>query len=170
MTKSTCREQIEQFLQRNLWHWTGLDAGCRKSDVTTWLPFQEGEGVVRLGTRKVEYTFRALQHRGFTEGVFFYFDRDTLSAIATEYWSFDRDTCAALLEQQGEPPHRLDFYWRDQKVDNGESVYPERGITVGVVPESGVIAKVMVYPSCSLETYRERYYETELARELRERP
>lgn len=164
---SACREQIDRFLNRALGEWTGLDAGCTTSDVVTALPVEEGEGLAHAGERNVAYTFRALCHPGFGNPVFFYFDGDALSAIATDYWSFNREECAALLAQLGDPPHRLVLHWRDDTIADGERVYPERGLTIGVVPATGLIVSVMVYPSCTLEAYLERYYRTAPAREFR---
>src|SRR6266849_3051237 len=107
-----CRKSIQQFLDRNIEHWTGLEAGCKEEDLTRWLAFNPGTGVTHRGTENVAYTFRSLSHSGFIEGVFFHFNQNLLSFLATDYWSFDQQECASLVRQLGEPAQRLDFYWR----------------------------------------------------------
>jgi hypothetical protein len=165
-----CKQNIEQFLQRNIGQWTGLEADCNKVDIMTWYSFNEGEGITYFGTQNAEYTFHSLQYPGFTEGIFFYFDHDKLCCIATEYWSFDKQECAKLLRETGKPMHRLDLYWRNDIIENGEWVHPDKGITLGVIPATKLIIRVIVYPKCTLNTYKSRYYNTRLAREFPRKP
>ena len=165
---SDCLERIDRFLRRDLGRWTGLDTACTAADVAQ-LPFAEGQGVARLGTSNVEYLFRVLRHAGLDEGVTFYFDGDALRVIETEYWSLDAVRCGALLKELGEPSQRVDLQWRDRRIDGAELVFADRGLAIGVLPETGVIVRVAGFAPCPLETYRDRYYHAALAREFRSR-
>lgn len=165
---NSCKQNIEEFLNRNIGSWTGLKGHCQQSDVTTWFAFNEGEGVIYFGADQVAYTFRSLQSAHFTAGVFFYFNEARLHFIATEYWSFEPQECAELLQQLGAPAHQLDFYWRDKIIENGEWLYLSKGIAVGVIPATQLIAWMMVFPPCTLSYYQANYYNTSLAREFRE--
>ena len=165
---SDCLQRIDRFLRRDLGGWTGLDPACTAADVAQ-LRFEEGHGIARLGTGNVEYVFRVLRPAGFDEGVTFYFDGEALRVIDTEYWSLDPARCRTLLEELGEPPQRVELRWRDRRIDGGELVFADRGLAIGVLPETGVIVRVAGFAPCPLETYRDRYYHAALAREFRSR-
>ncbi|HEX7241135.1 MAG TPA: hypothetical protein VF263_12755, partial [Longimicrobiaceae bacterium] len=121
------------------------------------------------GARPVEYAFRVLPHEGFREGVFFHFRDGRLALVACDYWSLDPGESAALLRELGEPPHRLELCWKGEVMAGAERVYPGRGIAVGVIPATGLVARLAVFPPCTLAEYEERYRSTEPAREFRER-
>jgi hypothetical protein len=89
-----------------------------------------------------------------------------LAAIRTEYWSFDAFECAALLESLGEPQHRLDLLWLDQVHADGEWVYSERGLTLGVVPQSGLIVTASVYPALDQAAYLANFAKVRPGREF----
>jgi hypothetical protein len=163
---SSCKTVIQQFLDRSLESWTGLPTGCREEELAKWLAFNQGQGVTRRGSDHVAYTFRSLPYPGFIEGAFFYFDQGVLSFISTDYWSFDREECARAMRQLGEPTHRLDFNWGNEKIEAGEWVFTERGITLGVIPATQILATVMVFPPCTLSAYEAKYHRTTLAREF----
>jgi|GEM_PF-5166972 len=162
-----CKERIEEFLGRDLSRWSGLPAGCREANVTSWFQFMDGSGVVRRGEQQVEYTFRVMSHPSFLQGVSFYFAEGSLSFIETEFWSFDRVECAATLEQLGTPEQSLNLHWRDSVVPSGLRMYPTKGIAVGVIPETQLIVTFTVFPPCSTEYFLARYENASLMREFR---
>jgi hypothetical protein len=166
---NACRQTIDMYLRRDLGAWRGLAAGCRE-DALEWLSFRDGKGRTVLGAEHVEYAFRMLDHPGFTAPVGFHFRAGTLAFVATEYWSLDAGECAALLRQLGEPAHRLDLAWRHTTIAGGAWAYVERGLTLGVIPATGLIAKAIAYPPCTLAEYAARYHAARTAREFRARP
>jgi hypothetical protein len=161
-----CRKNIQQFLDRNLKQWNGLISGCQESTLQTWLPFNPGEGRTHLGAELVTYRFRLLSSPGFGAGVRFYFDQNLLALMGTEYWSFDRQECVKLVQQLGEPAYRLDLYWRNLQVEAGEFVYPDRGVSLGIIPDTQLIVSVAVYPPCTLNDYKAKYYNNTPVREF----
>ncbi|HEV7745423.1 MAG TPA: hypothetical protein VGO56_10545 [Pyrinomonadaceae bacterium] len=161
-----CQKNIQQFLDRQLEQWSGLVSGCQESNLQSWLAFKPGEGRTYLGTERVTYSFRSLSQPRFENGVFFYFQEDLLSFIATDHWSFDRQECVDLRQSLGEPAHRLDFYWRNLKIESGEFVYADKGISLGIVPDTELIVSVVVFPPCTLHDYKSKYYNITLAREF----
>jgi hypothetical protein len=164
-----CRATLEQFLSRRLATWTGLAVGCPEAELRTWLPLLPGAAVARLGVRPVEYTVRVVEHDGFVGPVQLYLRAGRLAAVGTEFWSFSQAECSELLRELGEPPHRLDLPWRHRLIPGGDHVYPARGLSLGVVLETGLIVTVLAYPPCAIETYREQYSRVEPARELPDR-
>jgi len=161
-----CEQNISQFLFRHIDQWTGLSANCAKSEIIALYSFNEGEGVVHSGVKNVEYQFRSLPFNGFSEQVYFYFFRDLLSHISTEFWSYDRRECADILQQLGEPPHRLNFAWKAQTIADGELLYPDKGIAIGVIPDTGLIASVTVFSPCTENSYKENYWNRQHSREF----
>lgn len=162
-----CEQNIKTFLFRHMDQWSGLHADCKKSDVITLFPFIEGEGTTHVGLKNVEYQFRSLQFDGFLESVFFYFFRNRLSHIGTEFWSFDQGECAEIIRHLGAPAHRLEFAWQEQRKADWEWLYPEKGIAIGVIPSTGLIASVTVFPPCTVDAYKDNYWNTKVSREFR---
>jgi tetrahydromethanopterin S-methyltransferase subunit F len=161
-----CKARIDEFLGRDLSRWKGLPTGCLERDVTSWLSFLDGSGVARRGADSIEYTFRVLPHPAFLSGVSFYFDRGVLQLIETEYWSMDRGVCAATIAQVREPEQLLDLAWRDEIIPSGLRASPGKGIAIGVIPATGLIVTVTVFPPCSIQEFEARYHDTSLAREF----
>lgn len=164
---NACEENLRQFLSRRIEQWTGLNTNCEKSEVLALFAFNEGEGVAHYGTNNVEYQFRALRYEGFFEQVYFYFSGDQLSHIAAEFWSFDSQVCADILRHLGEPTDRVDFAWKERIIAGSEMLYSDRGLAVGLVPDTNLFGLVTVFPPCSVNVYRENYWNTKLAREFR---
>lgn len=161
-----CQKTIRQFLDHDLEHWAGLAEDCEESQLASWLAFRPGEGITHRGAEFVTYRFRALPQAGFSEGVFFYFEDDRLGFIATESWPVDADGSVELVRSLGEPAHRLDLHWSNMIFDDAELVYADRGLSLGVIPETHAIVMVMVFPPCTLETYLAKYRHTTPTREF----
>jgi hypothetical protein len=161
-----CRKTIQTFLQRSISGWRGLPGGCSADAIAGWISFNEGTGRTFRGTDATEYQFRSRKHVGFESEVFFYFHYQRLEFISTEYWSFDSAECIAILEALGSPERRLDFNWTHEVIGSGEWLYAARGISLGVIAATQLIAKVTVFPRCTPEVYCRRFYKTELAREF----
>ena len=159
-------QNIRRFLSRQIGQWTGLSSNGKKREIISAFSFNPGEGIAHCGTRNVDYEFRALPFEEFLEPVYFYFLRDQLSHIATEFWSFDHQECAQILRSLGSPPRSLNFTWRQQMIVDGELIYPDKGIAIGLIPDTGLIALVTVFSPCTLNVYKENYWNTNDAREF----
>jgi hypothetical protein len=163
---------LEQFIRRDLVGWMGLSGTCAEPDVARWLPLREGEGVVRLGSEMIDYRLRVTEATAFAEPVRLLFRDATLCLVRTGMLSTDRAECERLLRDLGDPPDRLDLVFGMGIVANGEWVYAARGLTLGVIPETGLIASVAAYWPSSPDSYRRYFHNSEPAREfpgLRER-
>ena len=164
-----CQRRLGQFLRKELAGWMGLPVGCTAQAVAGWLPIRPGEGTANLGGDLVAYRFRALEAAGFTEPVRLYFHEGNLALVRSGLWSADRDECARLVKDQGEPPDRLSLVFGMGTIADGEWVYAARGLTLAVIPATGLIAGVYVYPPCDFDTYRRRLHHNQPARELPKR-
>jgi hypothetical protein len=161
-----CKGRLEQLLRRELAGWEGLPEGCAEQDVARWLPLRPGEGIAHLGTEMVEYRFRVAEAAGFTEPVRLHFRDGALCLVRTGLWSTDRTECGRLLRDLGDPPDRLNLVFGMGMIADGEWVYAARGLTLGVIPDTGLIASVAAYRPCSVNTYRRCFHDGEPAREF----
>lgn len=163
-----CRIRVEQFMRRELAQWDGLPNGCFEQEIQRWLQLRPGVGIAHLGSDVVEYRFRAVADAaGFHDPVRFYFLGAELSLIRTGVWSFDRAECERLLQHLGEAPNRLGLIFGMGTIPEGEWVYASLGLTLGVIPETGIITSVSAYQPCSIDAYRRRLHDIQQAREFR---
>ncbi|MUL63096.1 hypothetical protein BOO86_01355 [Mycobacterium sp. CBMA 234] len=155
-------------MRRELASWDGLPAGCLEHDIEEWLPLRPGDGIAHFGSGITEYRFRvAAETADFPEPVRLYLCDDELMLIRTGVWSFDRDECVRLLDQFGNPPDRADLIFGMGVIPGGEWVYAAKGLALGVVPETGVIASVSAYKPCTVNFYLQNFHDIERAREFR---
>ena len=165
-TTDACKGRLEQLLRRDLTGWEGLSEGCAEQDIAQWLPLRPGEGLAHLGSDAVEYRFRVAEAHGLIEPVRLYFSDRTLCLARTGLWSTDRIECERVLRDLGDPPDRLDLVFGVQFIPGGEWLYPARGLTVAVLPDTGLIASVAAYRPTSVDTYRRRFHDSSLVREF----
>jgi hypothetical protein len=164
--KDSCKKAINRFLLKQVDRWTGLPDACKRADLEANFVFQEGTGTLYAGMETIKYSYTALKHEGFESSVFFNFSDDRLCFITTEYWSFSVAVCNDIIDKVEQPEHHLDFYWRNQCIKDGEWVYPHKGITLCIIPETGLIAKVIVYPICDIDLYKRKYYHEDQGEEF----
>jgi hypothetical protein len=158
---------IDGYLTREPRRWTGF-APLAKQRVIACYPFADGEGAASIGEKPVGYRFHALPRPGFTSPFFFYFEDERLAFIATDFWSLDRAECDSVLSELGPPPHRLNAHFLHSEIPDGERVFPDRGLALCVVPETGLIVRWTAFEPCTLADYRERYRRVEPTREFEE--
>jgi hypothetical protein len=163
---NACKGRLEQFLRRELAGWHGLPEGCVAEDLPSWVKLRSGEGLAHFGSEIVEYRFRVAEAAGFAEPVRLYFRDGVLCLIRTGLWSTDWSVCERLLRELGDPPDRLDLVFGMGFIAGGERVYATRGLMLGAIPDTGLIANVAGYPPCTLDVYRRRYRDAEPAREF----
>jgi hypothetical protein len=163
---NVCKDRLEQFLRRELAGWEGLPKKCAEQDVARSLPLRPGEGIAYLGSERVEYRFRVVEAVGFIEPVRLYFREGALCLVRTGLWSTERAECERLLRDLGDPQDRLNLVFGMGMIADGEWVYAARGLTLGVIPDTGLIAGVAAYRPCSVDKYRRCFYDGEPAREF----
>jgi hypothetical protein len=163
---NVCKDRLDQFLRRELATLEGLPTTCTEQDVARSRPLRPGEGIAYLGSERVEYRFRVVEAVGFIEPVRLYFGGAALCLVRTGLWSTDRAECERLLRDLGDPQDRLNLAFGMGMIADGEWVYAARGLTLGVIPDTGLIASVAAYPPCSVDKYRRYFYDGEPAREF----
>ena len=160
------KDRLERFLRRDLKDWEGLEEGCSEEEAERWLPLRPGEGSARLGSENVRYRFRAVDATGFHEPPRLHFRDGELRLVRTGLWSTDRAECQRLLRDLGDPPDRTSLMFGMGEIADGEWVYAARGLALGVIPDTGLIASVSAYPPCSMDIYIRRLHDRQPAREF----
>ena len=161
-----CRAGIESLLRRDLAGWAGLPAGCGEAGVEAWLRLTPGEGVVQLGSERVEYRFRVAPAAGFTEPVRLHFLSSELRLLRTGLWPASRAECERLLGALGEAPDRFDLAFGGRVIPGAEWVYAGQGLALGVLADTGLIASVSAFAPCGADTYLRLFHSAEPVREF----
>lgn len=152
--RERCKGQLARFVRRELAGWTGLPAECTEREIDSWLHFREGEAVARFGSQAVEYRVRVVGAAAYSEPVRFFFRHQTLAFARTGMFSFDAAECGRLLGDLGDPEDRLDLFFDVGVVAGGEWVYGARGLAIGVIADTGLIATITVFPPTTVAAYR----------------
>ena len=161
-----CEEAISRLLRHCLSDWAGLPQDCPEATLLNALPLSQGIGLARLGVDVIEYRFRAIAAPDFTEPVRLYFLSGMLRLVRTGLWSADPNVSASLLNDFGTPEARLDLTL-DVTIQPGSALlYPSRGLMLGVVPATGLIATVEAFQPCTMNHYRRQLYNAEPPREF----
>ena len=163
---NNCKKSIDQFINGEIKDWEGLQPGCSEAEIKSLYLFNVGEGVMYLGNSKEKYTFKVLNYHGFEQGINFCFRDEELIIMFAEFPPLNAVQFNKIFQDTEKRAFRADFYWRDEIIGNGEWVYPDKGITLCIIPETGRLVKIMVYAACSSEDYIQKYHSTQLAREF----
>lgn len=163
---NNCKRVVDHFIEGKIKDWKGMPPDCSEEEIKLMYAFNEGEGVVYFGDERIKYTFRVLNRQGFEQGINFCFTEGKLTILFAEFSSFMLQQFQEISNAIGQPSFKTNFYLRDEIIKNGEWVYPAKGITVCIIPETGVLAKIIVYPTCSIESYWEKHYHSQPAKEF----
>ena len=163
---SPCRSAIERFLARDLPACRGLGGGCGEDELAAWLPLESGWGAVRRGAPPRQYRYRGSSPPGFNSSVRWFFEDGLLRFVDTEFWSFERAECDAVLTALGAPTDTLPLHFRGPPILAGLRLYAARGIALGVMPETQLIVFVQLFEACSASDFVARYHDTSETREF----
>lgn len=165
MTAHGSAAALDGYLERDPLQWSGFyPATC--VELERHYDFLEGHGRATRGEHHTEYEFLALGRSGSRTPFLFFIANGALAFIETDYWSFDEQECARVLEALGLPPHRLDAAFRMDNIAGAEWVYPDRGLALCVMPETDLIVRWAAFGPTTLEHYRKHIRPVGLAREF----
>jgi hypothetical protein len=122
--------------------------------VARYYHFNEGAGRVVRGQERIEYCFRALDRPGFNRPFLFHFDDGKLALIENDFWSLEQGVCQTVIQELGDPSSRLDAFFSVDRIPGADWVYPERGLSLCVMPQTGLIARWTAYRPSTLDHYR----------------
>jgi hypothetical protein len=156
---------LDGYLERDPSRWSGFYPATR-IELERRYRLLEGSGRATRGEHRTEYECLALARSDSPTPFLFFLSDEILAFIETDYWSLDEQECAGVLDALGPPPHRLDAAFRMDNIAGAEWVYPERGLALCVMPETGLIVRWAAFGPTTLQDYRKYIQPAGLAREF----
>ena len=146
---SPCQETLRQVAEQQFEHWAGMSADCRLPEVLTWFKqLNDGIGHGMLGIEPAQFVMVVVPN--YTEPVRVWYRAEKVVLFDVAYPDFLQDKLSAL----GEPPVRLDYFWRRLLIRKGLWVYPARGLALYVNSDNGALIHLTVFAPTSLEQYQ----------------
>lgn len=150
----TALEALRAVGNGDLRGWVGLPDACTAADVEAAFG-AVGRGRPRPGrvgddARTLEWTRQPLEGDAVAR-IWWEGERPVL--IETEYPNL-RGGLDAALEELGEPAAELTYRFALETWEAGEWVWPEKGLTLFVVPRSRTVLRLAAYRPTDIESYR----------------
>lgn len=154
---SACVLALKAFTLSNLSQWTGLPP-CTVGDVgrAFQIAGDGWRGSGHVGDEHRPLTWVSASGGGFPDSIRVWLDGDAVELMETEVLGQAAEA-KALLSRLGAPAARLDAYFSDVLLHRAEWVFPDRGLTLFIEPETGALLRVAAYPRVTLEEYRRRF-------------
>jgi hypothetical protein len=164
--KSTmeCSNAIELFDHQQFSQWHGLSEDCTPS----WIATHAGGDLRQanthwLGEKKQPASFLGLKFQGYDEVVRLWFRGDKTVILEAKYPAL-KDV-KSLLAHLATPTAKLDYYFGVVRNQQGEYVYPDRGITLFMNTGRDNVVKIWVYAPMDLQAYMDEIHYLEPPRE-----
>ena len=152
---SACEAALRRLATRSLASWRGLPPGCTVASVEALFPPRSpGEGVGFLGRSFRRVVYRPVSVEGFSQPVRVW-SVDGLVVLMDVAHPELAEPAGSLLAALGDPEVRLDLWWDDLLLAAGEWVYPARGLTLLLDPDSQSVLHLAVYAVTSLTAYQD---------------
>jgi hypothetical protein len=144
---------LRAFARRRLLEWSGLEHGTTPADVARHFAVVAGfEGAAPLGERYEPAEWVGATGAGFPSGIRVWLRDGRVVLLDAEGFE-PSGPVDALLDGLGEPAARRDAFLGPIEIPGSEWVYPERGLTLYVNPETRVVDRVLAYAPTTLDAY-----------------
>jgi hypothetical protein len=151
---AACVVALKAFAWPDLDGWRGLPAGCGIGDLQAAWGFRDdgwrGSGYLGDDSRALEWV--SATPAGFPDSVRVWLDGDHMVLLDAPILGKPSDL-EILATKLGVPAAKLDSYF-NVKIEEGEWVYPERGLTLFINPENRVPLRAVAYVPTTLDEYR----------------
>jgi hypothetical protein len=153
-TITACVVALKTFTWPDLSHWNGLPS-CTLADLDKvfTIPRDAGRGSGHLGEEHRPLAWLSASGGGFPDSIRVWLDGDRVVMMDSKTLA-PRAALDALVAKIGAPAARLDSYFNNALLEGSEWVYPDRGLTLFVEPETHALLRVAAYPRTTLEEYR----------------
>jgi len=152
----SCEAALELLAASSFQAWQGLPLDCSIEDLTRHFGAPLG-GPARaaLGEDMLPTDFMVFQMSGQSRPLRAFEEQGRVLLLDQEYpvLGDDADTLRAAL---GAPEAQLDFPWNVLVLKEAEWVYPRRGLTLFINPDTRKILRWAVYAPTDLVTYKRR--------------
>jgi hypothetical protein len=156
MRQTEAQKAMQIFAARDFFSWRGLAPETRLSDLATFCEGDTGSRIrARLGESHRSAEFVSVNFKEYEAGVraWLALGEDRVQLMDAEYPSLETDL-PSLLRVLGAPASKLDSYLGTFRLPESEWVFPSRGLTLYVNPETKTLLRLAVYPVTDLESYR----------------
>ncbi len=145
-------DPLAALARRDLRGWRGLSPGTTVADVAAVFAVdREFAGASPLGARFEPAEWMAASADAFPDGVRIWFRGEHVVLFDAQ---LELDAPGdSLLAELGEPEARWDAALGPVPLAGSEWVYPDRGLTLYVDPETRRIDRLLAYEPTTLETY-----------------
>jgi hypothetical protein len=151
----SCASALQNFAARDFIRWTGLPESCSLAEVTQrFRLMSDGYGLARLG--KIKREFRMLVVEGYDHPVRAWSDGPRVLMLDVEYPSLVSGV-VDLLNHLAEPQAKSDYEWGTMRIEKGEWVYSDRGLTVFLSSDFSRIFHLAVFPCTTMQGYEENF-------------
>lgn len=154
---TACLVALRTFVWPDPSPWNGLPA-CTLAEIrqvfTVASDDRRGSGY--LGEDHRLLSWLSASGGGFPDSIRVWLDGDKVVALDSQILGRPQDL-EALLAKIGAPAAKLDSYFNGVLLEKSEWVYPDRGLTLFVEPETHAPLRVAGYPRTTLAEYRKRY-------------
>jgi len=151
----SCTSALQNFASRDFTGWTGLPESCSLTEVTQkFRLMSEGYGLARLGRTKQE--FRMLVLEGYEHAVRVWSDGPRVLTLDVEYPNL-ASGLADLLNHLREPNAKLDYDWHTVRIEKGEWVYLDRGLTLFLESDQSTIFHLAAFPRTTMQGYQDNF-------------
>ena len=151
----SCASALQNFAARDFTGWTGLPETCSLTEVTERFRLvNDGYGLALIGRFKRQ--FRMLVMEGYDHPVRVWSDESRVLMLDVEYPSLS-PAVADLLNHLGEPEAKFDYHWRTMRIEKGEWVYADRGLTLFLSSDHSRTFQLAVFPRTTMQGYEENF-------------
>jgi hypothetical protein len=156
MPAPRCSEVVEMFARQDFAAWRGLPPDCTVGEVLErFAPQDDWIGFAQLGSDFVAASYRYCRVPSYGTPVRIWFIDERVVELEAMDLAKMTDV-QELADVLGQPPARLDSYLGVVLVENGEWVYPERGLAFSTDSSGQHVSRLSVFASTDLEGYRRR--------------
>lgn len=154
-SKDSCEAALALVAAGSFQAWQGLPPGCSIDDLTRRFGASLGTARAALGEDLLPTDFMVFELSGQSRPLRAFVEHGRVLLLDLEYpvLGDDADTLRAAL---GAPEAQLDFPWNVLVLEQAEWVYPRRGLTLFINPDTRKVLRWAVYTPTDLATYQRR--------------
>jgi hypothetical protein len=156
-TLTACLVALKAFAWHDLSRWHGLPE-CTLAELgqVFSVPADRWRGSGHVGEEHRALTWLSVSGGGFPDSIRVWLDGDKVVMMDSQVRGRPEEL-KALAAKLGAPAAQLDSYFRNALLEKSEWVYPDRGLTLFVEPETHALLRVAAYPRTTLSEYRKRF-------------
>lgn len=152
---SPATDALRRFAARDFAGWAGLAVGTTVADVAAVFEIDDVPQPAILGANRREAGWVTVEAAGYERGIRVWIDASEVILLDGPDPELP-EGLMALLEQLGQPEVRLMSYLGTLPIEGSEWVYPARGLTLYVNPDTMLPLRIVAFVPTTLVIYEAR--------------